>query len=520
MVARFTESFDVTWHDPRDAESVWAIDRIHFASPLTPLGEDFYAVIVGISWGTRTAFANGYLFMKDFAPPPTPDEVKEIGARRIWEDKYLPIVRQICAGIRSPDYDAMSLPQLVDSLPDVFAESADAFRYPTVIASTFMMPAILMTVFCDRELGEDGPVLAATLLQGFSNETASAGAGLADLATFASEHPVLAEALHAGNFDHLEDHDGGPQFLERLQRYLDAYGWRADEWCMFQDPTWAEDPRTPLRLIARYLADPEYSPVTAHARAVRMRAEAEEKIAARLAPEKRQEFQALLEAALAHVPISEERALWQLIAIGSARVPLLALGRKLTAVGVIDTPDDVFFLRLAELEWLANNPHPMQDAVTQRKADLERYEKLEPPTSIGRPLVVGDRPGPSQLIHRYFFGSVPLGSTETVIKGQAASQGTVTARARVVHGLHEAGRLQQGEILVCKTTAPPWTPLFAVAAGVVTETGGILSHSAICAREYAIPCVVGTQVATSRIPDGALITVDGTKGTVTIEATG
>jgi pyruvate,water dikinase len=86
----------------------------------------------------------------------------------------------------------------------------------------------------------------------------------------------------------------------------------------------------------------------------------------------------------------------------------------------------------------------------------------------------------------------------------------------VVHSLNEAQRLRPGEILVCKTTAPPWTPLFAVAAGVVTETGGILSHSAICAREYAIPCVVGTQVATSRIPDGAMITVDGTKGTVVI----
>ncbi len=519
MVARFDESFGVTWTDPEDAKSVWAIDRIHFASPLTPLGEDFYEVVVGVSWGTRTAFANGYLFMKDFAPPPTPDEVKEMGAKRIWEEKYLPIVRQLCADVRSPDYNGMSAAEIVDALPGVFQQVADAFRYPTVIASTFMMPALLMADFCNRELGEDGPVLAATLLQGFANETAAAGAGLGDLATFASKHADLARALREGHFETLEAHEGGPEFLAKLHTYLEQYGWRADEWCMFHQPTWADDPTTPLQLIARYLSDPEHSPVTAHERAVRMRNEAEAKIAERLAPEKRDEFQKLLDAALEHVPISEERALWQLIAIGSVRVPLLELGRKLAEAGVIDAADDIFYLRQSELGRLAATPQPMQEAVAQRRADLQRYEKLEPPMSIGAPFVVSDRPGPSQLVHRYFFGNVASASTESVIKGQAASQGVVTARARVVHGLHEAGLLQQGEILVCKTTAPPWTPLFAVAAGVVTETGGILSHSAICAREYAIPCVVGTQVATTRIPDGALITVDGTKGTVTIDAT-
>jgi pyruvate,water dikinase len=95
----------------------------------------------------------------------------------------------------------------------------------------------------------------------------------------------------------------------------------------------------------------------------------------------------------------------------------------------------------------------------------------------------------------------------------------VRGRARVLGSLAESQKPQTGEILVCRNTAPPWTPLFAIAAGVVTDIGGLLSHSAICAREYAIPCVVGTRVATSRIADGDLITVDGTAGTVTIETT-
>jgi pyruvate,water dikinase len=94
----------------------------------------------------------------------------------------------------------------------------------------------------------------------------------------------------------------------------------------------------------------------------------------------------------------------------------------------------------------------------------------------------------------------------------------VTAPARVALTLADAADLQPGEVLVCPTTAPPWTPLFATAAAVVTDTGGILSHCAVVAREYGIPAVVGTGVATKRIRTGQRVTVDGSAGTVTIEA--
>src|SRR5437660_12228835 len=123
----------------------------------------------------------------------------------------------------------------------------------------------------------------------------------------------------------------------------------------------------------------------------------------------------------------------------------------------------------------------------------------------------------SQIRARFFFGTARTDAgTATVLKGNGASKGEARGRARVVRGLDESDALQPGEILGCRATSPPWTPLFAVAAAVVTETGGVLSHSAICAREYAIPCVVGLQGAMAKIPEGALISVDGTRGTVTI----
>jgi pyruvate,water dikinase len=143
---------------------------------------------------------------------------------------------------------------------------------------------------------------------------------------------------------------------------------------------------------------------------------------------------------------------------------------------------------------------------------------MTPPPFIGQPPDVGQMPPEIVPLMTLFFG---IGEPEVKgqeIKGRAASKGVVKATARVIRDLGEADRLKPGEILVCTTTAPPWTPLFAIAAAVVTDSGGVLSHSAICAREYAIPCVVATQVGTHLINDGAMITVDGTQGIVRIEA--
>jgi pyruvate,water dikinase len=119
---------------------------------------------------------------------------------------------------------------------------------------------------------------------------------------------------------------------------------------------------------------------------------------------------------------------------------------------------------------------------------------------------------------QYFVGAAVPSVTKNLLTGKGASRGQVRGRARVVRQLKDGASLERGDILVCQTTSPPWTPLFAIAGGIVTDTGGILSHSAICAREYGIPCVVATQVATAMIPDGATVVVDGTAGTVTIEA--
>jgi pyruvate,water dikinase len=412
----------------------------------------------------------------------------------------------------------MSAIELLDSLDGILAGAVDAFRYTMVMGFAYMGPTFELVKFCEEEMGSDGPQLMATLLQGFDNATAAAGAGLSGLADVAAGLPEVAKALREGRYEGLDSLQGGTEFVAHLGAYLDEYGWRAESWGLPHLPTWSEDPRTPLTLIGRYLSDANSTPAAAIERSRQQREAATQEAESRLSGAKLAEFKSRLAACESHVPISEGGAHWQLTIIGSLRVPFLALGRKLMATGVLNEPNDVFFLSVEELKGASRHPdRALHALVRSRTADLQRQERMTPPPFVGTP-PEGEPPPEMQTLLTKFFGLGVIPSTdEKVINGNGASRGVVRGRARIIRELSETDRLQPGEILVCPATAPPWTPLFAIAAAIVTDTGGILSHSAICAREYGIPCVVGTQVGTRQIPDGAMITVDGAEGTVRIE---
>ena len=103
-----------------------------------------------------------------------------------------------------------------------------------------------------------------------------------------------------------------------------------------------------------------------------------------------------------------------------------------------------------------------------------------------------------------------------ILKGVPSSSGKITAPARVLAGPEDFDQMQPGEILVAGITTPAWTPLFAMASGVVTDIGGPLSHGSIVAREYGIPAVLGTGLATRIITTGQMLSVDGNTGLVTL----
>jgi phosphohistidine swiveling domain-containing protein len=520
MVLSYSDGFEVVWEDPSRAQESWVLDRLHCPWPLPPLSQAMYERLLAIAFEVPVVYVNGYAFGRDFGPPLATPEVEARGPIPIWEEEFEPKVRAHCLEMRSRDYDSMPAEELVAHLPGYFDETATAFRYTTIVIFAFMRPTAALIKFLEDELGEEGGGLAARLLQGFENETTSAGVGLGELTAQAANLPEVNLALREARWNEIERAEGGREFLVALRRYLAEFGWRSDTWYMFHLPTWAEDETLAMSIIGRYLATDVHAPAAALARSASIREEALRETDAKLAPGKLAHFRELLTASNDHAAISEGRAFWQLQICGSARAPVIALGRKLVEKGALEQVNDIFFLTLEQVSHAVNEPSgSWQPIVKANRAELARWQQLSPPSYLGVPPSMDRAPPDLQSVMRHLRGyGVERSQDRRRINGMGASKGVVTGRARVIRGLEEAGRLQRGDILVTRTTAPPWTSLFSIAGGVVTDAGGILSHTAICAREYGIPAVVATQVATAQIPDGAMVTIDGAKGTVVLEA--
>ena len=146
--------------------------------------------------------------------------------------------------------------------------------------------------------------------------------------------------------------------------------------------------------------------------------------------------------------------------------------------------------------------------VAQRQARHEALKRVTPPPMLPpRKRYMG-------INMAEFTPAAAESQTGDTLKGIGASAGRVTAPACVLAGPEDFGRMRPGDVLVAATTTPAWTPLFAMASAVVTDIGGPLSHGSIVAREYGIPAVMGTGVATKRIRSGQVVTVDGGAGTV------
>jgi len=177
---------------------------------------------------------------------------------------------------------------------------------------------------------------------------------------------------------------------------------------------------------------------------------------------------------------------------------------------VIAHPEDVYWLEANELDELAivlekGEALPnYADHVERRRAAWQRARDVSPPVTIPE----------KKWVSKLMVHDNPEGNT---LKGYGASAGKATAPACVMRGPEDFNLMHPGDVIVAVTTTPAWTPIFAMASAVVTDIGGPLSHSSIVAREYGIPAVMATGVASKRIKNGQVITVDGTKGEVILE---
>lgn len=244
-------------------------------------------------------------------------------------------------------------------------------------------------------------------------------------------------------------------------------------------------------------------PADRHARLVADREAAEAQCHAALDPRQRATFDALLAPAQRFVPLRQEQTSELTLAWPVMR---RALHRLATHLGL--PPDDLFFLTQTELR-AAVAGGPVPTGLAERRATWERQRRLVPP------LVIGQMPPMlKQVFDEVEALRGPDADPNAAVRGLPASPGRATGVARVIRRIEDAHRLGVGEILVAPATTPAWTPLFAVAAAVVTDNGSPIAHASLVAREYGIPAVVGAANATGTLRDGEIVTVDGSSGTV------
>ncbi len=288
-----------------------------------------------------------------------------------------------------------------------------------------------------------------------------------------------------------------PERLRReFDRFLAAFGHLSDSGNDFSSVPWREKPEL---LLAMALAG--------GGPAARPERTTWEQVRSRLGPLRRPGARFLYGRARRFVVYREAVSSAYTLGYGLFRPYFLEMGKRLAERGLLARPDDVMYLYLKELTGtlLAGaGAGPVSALAAERRAEIERLRDAVMPE-----LIFGD-------------DFVPAGAATGAVRrlaGTPTSRGHHTGPARVIRGVAEFDRVRPGDVVVIPYSDVSWTPLFARASAVVAESGGMLSHSSIAAREYGLPCVVSVDGA-MQVPDGALLSVDGYTGEVLVEPGG
>ncbi|MHC1781797.1 MAG: PEP/pyruvate-binding domain-containing protein [Anaerolineaceae bacterium] len=300
------------------------------------------------------------------------------------------------------------------------------------------------------------------------------------------------------------------ELRKRFQNLLEKSGRTAYEFD-FSNPTPIETPGLQVEAVKAFLADDSANPHDRQKKVVEAREAATDGILKRLRWPVKGWFVRLLQWVQETGPMREDGIADMGLGHPLMRRLLGELGRRFVKKGVLIAPDDIYWIDEGELDQViaaleTGSPLPdVSGEIPARKAEWEARLKISPP-----PLL----PQKSRWAKIVQGGGTDKQDGQLVLKGVGTSEGQITAPACVLFGPEDFSRMRKGDVLVAVTTTPAWTPLFTLASAVVTDIGGPLSHCSIVAREFGIPAVMSTRVATRLIRDGQMVTVDGGKGTV------
>lgn len=363
------------------------------------------------------------------------------------------------------------------------------------------------------------PTLSIRLLAGIEVDSGAPSHAMWDLGRLAAASSDVAAAFDAGA-DHVLDalrSSGSPEaleFLAKFDEFLFEHGARAQNEYDPYSVSWEVRPRIALAAIDLMRRSEEsQAPRNRTLASVAERDRVIADIRAKIAddPETAGMFEAALQSAQVFLSGRERAKTNVVTVINEMRVALREFGRRLVERGTIEQIEHVFMVTNDELDRLRLHPDTMKELIAERWEQFRSLFDFEPLFVVN-----GQVPTLAEMTPR---GGKDLQQVTAglVLTGAAGSAGVATGRARVILDAADPEGLEPGDILVAPQTDPSWVPLFVPAAGVVVNVGAMGSHAMIVSRELGVPCVASVADATDIIPNGAIITVDGNAGTVTID---
>ncbi|MCH7553123.1 MAG: hypothetical protein IIC82_03895 [Chloroflexi bacterium] len=479
---------------------------------------------------------NGYFFTR--ADPPNMGGARTDMAQRSrmltdrmgwykeWERTHLPAYLERLAGFQAMDLSAASSDDIMSRLDELCKDAGEWWYLQAPIGYGFEQ-MFFGGLYNQKITAKDKPLYMA-FFSGYDSEILKGQRTLHAIYRETRANEALREVFEGNEpqavLEALDSTAAGRVLLGKLHGYWADYGHQISSFDLFF-PTSGEAPEVTVRALQSYLeADPP-DPAKQLAEQEARRATAValfHQALADISPEDAETLRRLLEWHQLCASMREDIAfhfqkLWPLMRAG-----VMELARRLNKSGVLDSPGLVFFLNKDEVWGVARGMESsgtvasegLTSLAMRRMKEWQDRRRLSPPDRIPP----ADDPAWEGPIPGMNASGLKTGEDGRYLVGQGASPGRITARARVLHSTDELGSFQRGEVLVTAAASPAWTLLFPLAAAVVADTGGGATHSSMVAREYGIPAVMGTGVATQQIKDGDTITVDGTEGIVYLDS--
>ena len=546
----------IQWASEEEKRLHFWLDDLHCPQPISPMWFDIggwwltcdymyrrFGVPFGKEWVAKTIDE----YVLSAVVPRDPKEAAELGpyfnmvmpiyADKFlgwWKRRYLPEILHNFEYLDTFPMETSSLPDLMILLEDAIDIQERHFRLHWMLNLAQFTSSITFEGQFLKLAGDAHKPLVGRILVSDEDRNWDSVRDLWKLKQKVKHSAALTRVFEQhetadGVMRALATTDEGKTLLHDIDAYKTEYGNKSMYAHEYIYVTWRENPTPIVEALRGYLtSDYDYEKDVAQLRANRDTAIAEmwATIPASTSQEDKDKLQETLDLALKMTPLTPDHHFYMdQGTYARVRLVLMAIGRSLAKAGVFTQADDVMYLRYHELRVLSAN-HQAMDAkaiVKERRKIREKAFAVRPRLWAGtithwsmyeEPYKQGLWDWPAIYERAKEAASHP---SET-LTGLGASAGVIEGIARVVLSADEFDQVKKGEILVCKMTSPSWVVLFTKISGLVCDSGGALSHPAVVSREFSIPAVVGTRVATQKIKTGQRVRVNGVAGTVEIVA--